>query len=271
MSDGATVSDIQPKLEEMGIRMDDVIAIAQKAGDMAMQYQKDGLTSIEEKSMQDHVTEADLAVEEYLRSALFSLNDSIGFLGEESGETKSASGHCWIVDPIDGTGNYWRGLNDWAVSIALFAEGKPVAGVVHDAVHSKTFSAVRGQGAYLNGRKITVSRETDLSRCLVIVGISSRTPFETYLELLRNLNALNIEHRRFGSAALGLAQVAEGIVEGYWEDHLNIWDMAAGVLIAREAGALCTSMDRSMEAGGPMAALSPAIAPHLRPLIGNSP
>lgn len=256
---------------DVGVKLDDIIEIAQRAGDMALQYLADGLTSIEEKSKQDHVTEADRGVEQYIRGALLALDDSVGFLGEESGQQESASGLSWIVDPIDGTGNYWRGLDGWAVSIALFNGPEPVCGVVHDAVHNKTFWAVRGKGAYLNGRRISVSRQTDLFRSLIILGISSRTPFENYLDLLRNLNAMGIEHRRFGSAALGLAQVAEGIVEGYWEDHLNIWDMAAGVLIAQEAGALCLPLETCMEAGGQMVALSPAIEPHLKQLIERTP
>jgi myo-inositol-1(or 4)-monophosphatase len=187
----------------------------------------------------DFVSRADRTAEQTIREMLMEARPTYGFLGEEGGATAGEDPtRRWIVDPLDGTTNYLHGLPHWAVSIALEHKGQIVAGVIHDPVNDETFWAEKGEGAWLNDRRLRVSGRSRLLDCLFATGI----PFaakKTLPAMLADLARLMPECagvRRFGSAALDLAYVAAGRYDGYWEREINPWDMAAGLLIVAEAG-----------------------------------
>jgi myo-inositol-1(or 4)-monophosphatase len=188
----------------------------------------------------DFVSRADKRAEETIRTELMAARPSYGFVGEEGslieGEDPTRR---WIVDPLDGTTNFLHGLPHWAVSIGLEHKGQVVAGVIYDPVKDEMFYAEKGMGAFLNESRLRVSGRHKMIECIFATGL----PFggradlpETLKDLARLLPAC-AGVRRFGSAALDLAYVAAGRYDGFWERRLNSWDMAAGLVIAREAGA----------------------------------
>lgn len=187
----------------------------------------------------DFVSRADRRAEETIRTELMAARPSYGFLGEEGtvieGEDPTRR---WIVDPLDGTTNFLHGLPHWAVSIGLEHKGQIVAGVIYDPVKDEMFYAEKGEGAWLNESRLRVSARHKMIESIFATGL----PFggradlpETLKDLARLLPAC-AGVRRFGSAALDLAYVAAGRYDGFWERRLNAWDMAAGLVIVREAG-----------------------------------
>ena len=187
----------------------------------------------------DFVSRADRRAEETIRTELMAARPSYGFLGEEGtvieGEDPTRR---WIVDPLDGTTNFLHGLPHWAVSIGLEHKGQIVAGVIYDPVKDEMFYAEKGEGAWLNESRLRVSARHKMIESIFATGL----PFggradlpETLKDLARLLPAC-AGVRRFGSAALDLAYVAAGRYDGFWERRLNSWDMAAGLVIVREAG-----------------------------------
>jgi myo-inositol-1(or 4)-monophosphatase len=187
----------------------------------------------------DFVSRADKRAEETIRNELMAARPSYGFLGEEGtvieGEDPTRR---WIVDPLDGTTNFLHGLPHWAVSIGLEHKGQIVAGVIYDPVKDEMFYAEKGEGAWLNESRLRVSARHKMIESIFATGL----PFggradlpETLKDLARLLPAC-AGVRRFGSAALDLAYVAAGRYDGFWERRLNAWDMAAGLVIVREAG-----------------------------------
>ncbi|MGA1181110.1 MAG: inositol monophosphatase family protein [Marivivens sp.] len=187
----------------------------------------------------DFVSRADKRAEETIRTELMAARPSYGFLGEEGtvieGEDPTRR---WIVDPLDGTTNFLHGLPHWAVSIGLEHKGQIVAGVIYDPVKDEMFYAEKGEGAWLNESRLRVSARHKMIESIFATGL----PFggradlpETLKDLARLLPAC-AGVRRFGSAALDLAYVAAGRYDGFWERRLNAWDMAAGLVIVREAG-----------------------------------
>lgn len=193
------------------------------------------------KGAGDFVSNADIRAEKIIREELMHARPAYGWLGEESApiEGKDPT-RRWIVDPLDGTTNFLHGLPHFAISIALEHKGEIVAGVILDPVKDELFMAEKGQGAFINDRRLRVSGRKEMSESLFATGV----PFgakETLPETLRELAKLMpacAGVRRFGSAALDLAYVAAGRYEGFWEREISAWDMAAGIVIAREAGAL---------------------------------
>ena len=194
------------------------------------------------KGAGDFVSRADIAAEKILRDELMGARPTYGWLGEEGGETPGEDPtRRWIVDPLDGTTNFLHGLPHWAISIALEHKGKIVAGVVHDPVKDEMFYAEKGSGAWLNdSRRVRVSRRSRMIEGLFATGVpfAAKSTLPATLKDLARLMPQCAGVRRFGSAALDLAYVAAGRYDGYWERELNIWDVAAGALIATEAGAL---------------------------------
>jgi myo-inositol-1(or 4)-monophosphatase len=194
------------------------------------------------KGAGDFVSRADLEAERILNEELMAARPSYGWLGEETGETAGKDPtRRWIVDPLDGTTNFLHGLPHWAVSIALEHKGQIVSGVVYDPAKDEMFYAERGAGAWLNdSRRLRVSGRRRMSEALFATGV----PFgakKTLPAMLKDLARLMPECagvRRFGAASLDLAYVAAGRYDGYWERELHLYDIAAGVLIAKEAGAL---------------------------------
>ncbi len=185
----------------------------------------------------DVVTAVDLAAEELIRKEVLARRPGDGFVGEEGDGVAGSSAVTWVVDPIDGTVNYLYGIPQFAVSLAARVDDTVVAGVVHNPASAETFTAVRGGGARRNGEPVTASRCLDLSQALVGTGFSYRAEIRKVqaVETGRLLPVVR-DIRRLGSAALDLCFVACGRLDAYVERCLQPWDLAAGALIAREAG-----------------------------------
>jgi len=198
------------------------------------------------RSMIDLVTEIDRASELLIRRILSRAFPSFGVLGEEHGHEREGAPYCWIVDPLDGTMNFVHGIPFFGVSIALEHHGKPVVGVIHDPCRKEMFTAMRGRGASVNGRRIGVSRTRLLEQSILSTGFSAnfRTKPEPYLGWFRAFETRSHAVRRMGSTALCLAYVAAGRIEGFYEQDLWPWDIAAGILLVEEAGGLVTDFHR---------------------------
>ncbi len=226
--------------------------LARRAGALALQM-REGVTAAGTKSSPtDVVTAADRAVERLLRDALREARPDDAVLGEEGGGSVGGSGLRWVVDPIDGTVNYLYGLPQWAVSIAVERDGEVLVGVVHDVIKDELFSAVRGHGAYLGDRRLAGSEHTELGQALIATGFGYAAQRRAaQAALLPALLPAVRDLRRLGSSALDLCAVAAGRLDGYFEQGLSPWDLAAGGLIAREAGVRVEGL-RGRPAGYPM-------------------
>lgn len=207
----------------------------------------------------DFVSAADRKAEEIIYESLLKARPDWGFLMEESGEVKGSDPlHRWIVDPLDGTTNFLHSLPFFAVSIGLEREGKMVAGVVYNPITEELFTAEKGGGAFMNDRRMRVAarrRLADSILCTSIPHIGSQK-LGRYLEEAKVSSASASAVRGLGSAALSLAYIAAGRLDGYWEHALKPWDMAAGMVLVREAGGfLCdiSGGERMMETGGVIA------------------
>ena len=250
-------------VDDLTARLDFARKLAQDVGRYAFQFWNEnhgkGL-GIEQKSTQDFVTAVDKQAEDTIKSALTRVFPDDSFIGEETGGT-ARHGGTWVVDPIDGTSNYLRGLRHWGVSIAYVRDGAIVLGVIHDSPTDRLYSARLGGGAWRDDAAITVSGTRDPQVAMGILGASRRTPFALYLAQLRALHEADIEHRKIGSAAIGLVRVAEGVADYYYEKHLNSWDALAGLLIAQEAGArvVFPSLDPFLSEGGEVLCVTPAL------------
>ncbi len=195
---------------------------------------------VETKSSEvDLVTEVDKISEEYFLKAIREKYPDHGILSEESGESDNLdSDYRWIIDPLDGTTNYAQGLPIFAISVALRYKGETVLGVVYVPMLDLLFKAIRGQQAYVNGKRITVGVKNNPKECLLATGF----PYDQ--AQMKDNNTNYFSHfvprargiRRFGSAAYDLANVAAGTLDGYWELNLSLWDVAAGILLVEEAG-----------------------------------
>mgnify|MGYP006286540595 CR=1 FL=1 len=208
------------------------------------------------KGAGDFVSAADRRAEETLRAELMGARPNYGWLGEETGETPGKDPtRRWIVDPLDGTTNFLHGLPHWAISIALEHKGQVVAGVVFDPAKDELFAAETGQGAWMNDRRCRVSARRDMAEMLFATGIpfgAKRSLPETLGDLTR-LMPRSAGVRRFGAASLDLAYVAAGRYDGFWERELKPWDLAAGVLLVREAGGLVSALEPGTGMGDPLA------------------
>jgi myo-inositol-1(or 4)-monophosphatase len=197
----------------------------------------------------EFVTVADLKAEKVLRTELSKARPGYGFLMEESGSSPGSDPHHrWIVDPLDGTTNFLHGIPHFAIAIALERDGEIVAGVIYEPLRDEMFWAEKGGGAFLNDRRLRVSARRQLAESLIGTGVPfiGRGDHQTYLATLAAVMAATSGVRRLGVASLDLAYVAAGRLDGYWEFNLSPWDLAAGILLVREAGGYVTDM-----AGGP--------------------
>ncbi len=213
------------------------LEVAGEAARLLLRYRGDGFAVGTKSTPTDMVTEADRAAEALIVERLLAARPEDGIVAEEGSARTGRSGVRWVIDPLDGTTNYIYGIPAFAVSIAAEREGEVVAGVVHDVAHGLAYAAVRGDGATRNGRPIGVSEGNDLARALVATGFAydPARRAEQAAVLARVLPQVR-DIRRLGSAALDLAHVACGMVDGYYEYRLNAWDVAAGGLLVREAG-----------------------------------
>lgn len=201
---------------------------------------------VSRKGPADFVTAADLRAERILREELGRARPGYGFLMEETGEiTGTDRSHRWLVDPLDGTLNFMHGLPHFAISIALERDGQLVAGLVYDPVKEEMFTAEKGRGAFMNDRRIRVSARRDLPSALLATGIPfpGRPEHARFLLELETAMSAAAGVRRFGAAALDLAYVAAGRFDGFWERGLSPWDLAAGIVLVREAGGFVQDLD----------------------------
>jgi len=186
----------------------------------------------------DFVSNADRKAETTLREELERARPGYGFLMEEGGEIAGDGVHRWIIDPLDGTTNFLHSIPHFAISIALERGSDIVAGLIYNPVQDEMYWAERGQGAFLNHRRLRVSARRDFGEALIGTGIpfQARGDHPTYLRMLAAVMERTAGVRRAGAAALDLAYVAAGRLDAFWENGLNAWDIAAGVLMIREAG-----------------------------------
>ncbi len=213
----------------------------------------------------DPVTEFDRAAETLIVSMLRARRPDDGIVGEEGANHQGASGIDWHIDPIDGTVNFVYDLPTWSVSVAAVDTDGGVAGAVYVPVADELFSAARGLGASLNGQAINVSTVDQLDAALVATGFSyDSTMRARQARRLALLISQVRDIRRFGSAALDLCMVACGRVDAYFEENLNSWDLAAGSLIAAEAGGSVTAFDGTASRSGSVVAAPPALHEPLR-------
>jgi myo-inositol-1(or 4)-monophosphatase len=223
--------------DEIELRYWAALGVVREAGERAAdQYRRRHELDIERKGTQDLVSEADRACEDMIVGALSRLFPQDGFLGEERGAQNARAKATWIIDPIDGTANFLRGIPFWCVSLGLLAAGEFVIGVIYNPITDELYAARQGQGATLNGRKIEVSKTNTLDEARLAIGFSYRRPVAPHAEAVKALLDAHCEYSRLGSGALGLALTADGRLDGYWEAHINVWDVAAGLCIVNEAG-----------------------------------
>lgn len=215
--------------------------VARRAGEVLRDayYQP---REIDFKGAVNLVTQADYAAEKLIVDALQEAYPGFAFLAEEGGEIAGDNGFRWLIDPLDGTNNFAHGYPVFAVSIALYEGTDPLLGVIYDPLRDECFSAAKGHGAALNGQPMHVSQIPDLRRALVATGF----PYDRQTHTDNNVRAVDAflrraqGLRRAGAAALDLAYVAAGRLDAYWEKALGAWDLAAGILLVREAGGSVT-------------------------------
>jgi myo-inositol-1(or 4)-monophosphatase len=220
----------------------DLERLARQAGQILSEsYEKDH--KVDFKGVIDLVTEVDHASEDFLLSEIGRLFPGHSFLAEESGASEMQGDHLWIIDPLDGTVNYAHGVPIFCVSIAYSYQGQVRLGVVYDPMRDEMFGAERGKGAWVNGRPLRVSGAQELQKSLLVTGFpydawnNGRNNFEYFAKLGKITQGV----RRLGSAALDLCYIAAGRLDGFWEFSLKSWDIAAGGLIAEQAGAIVTN------------------------------
>jgi myo-inositol-1(or 4)-monophosphatase len=233
-----------------------------------------GQLQVSLKGPGDFVTNADLKSERTLKEELSKARPNFGFLMEESGATPGSDpDHRWIVDPLDGTTNFLHGLPHFAISIGLEHKGEIIAGLVYDPAKDETFWAEKGQGAFCNDRRMRVSGRKHLPESLLATGI----PFIGHGDqprFGRQMAAAMRETagvRRMGAAALDLAYVAAGRYEGYWEEDLSPWDMAAGIILVKESGGYISDLrgGQTMLQSGSLLASNGSLHAPLQALLGN--
>ena len=216
------------------------VKAARRAGDIIVRA-SDNIEKIkiQQKSTNDFVSEVDRAAESAIIESIQKVYPDHAFLAEESGVTGD-SDYVWIIDPLDGTTNFLHGFPVYAVSIALAFKGQIQQAVVYDPNRNDLFTATRGGGAYLNEKRIRVSKREKLLDCLIGTGFPFQmgADIDTYAEMFKALTLKTAGIRRPGAAALDLAYLAAGRIDGFWEMGLKPWDMAAGVLLITEAGGL---------------------------------
>jgi len=241
-----------------------MIKAARKAGRaLAKDFREVENLQVSTKGAGDFVSKADLTAEKILKEELLGARPTYGWLAEEGGEIEGDDPtRRWIVDPLDGTTNFLHGLPHWAVSIALEHKGQIVAGAIYDASRDELFFAEKGAGAWMNETRLRVSGRNKMIESLFSTGLpfAGRADLPDTLKDLGRLLPVCSGVRRYGAAALDLAYVAAGRYDGFWERKLQIWDLAAGIIIVREAGGLVEGMDANdnpLETGGIIAANEP--------------
>lgn len=251
------------------------VTAARNAADVILSYYRRGNPgAITEKSENDYVTEADQHSEATIIETIRHSYPDHAFLAEESG-TIGESDTVWIIDPIDGTMNFMRGVPHFCISIACQVRGVTESAVIYDPVKDELFTAERSAGATLDGRRIRVSRTTRLNESVLSTGFAyrRRKDIASHLPAYNRLLVASGHMRGFGAAALDLAYVAAGRIDGFWEFGLSPWDMAAGQLLVRAAGGIVTDTrdnDANPLETGNIVAATPKIYPQLMKQLSGS-
>ncbi len=248
-----------------------IAAVRKAARALARDFGEIENLQVSRKGPSDFVSSADVKAEKTLFEELSKARPGYGFLMEERGGVEgSDKTHRWIVDPLDGTTNFLHAIPHFAISVGLEREGVLVAGVIYNVVRDELFWAEKGMGAYLNDRRLRVAGRADMRDALFATG----TPFNgkpghaRALQEIERVIAKSAGIRRFGAASLDLAYVAAGRFDGFWERGLSAWDIAAGVVLVREAGGVCTEIDGDdfMKTGAILAS-NPTLAPLLQQTV----
>ncbi len=261
-----STGDAAPSLDDL---LELARSIAVDAGEL-VQSMRDSvdLTGDAKSSSVDLVTAADVAAEAMIVGRITQLRPLDAIIGEEGTASSGTTGIRWIIDPIDGTTNYIYGVPAYAVSIAAEVDGELAVGVVYEPVFERCYTARRGGPATKNGAPIAVNHDPSVETALVGTGFGyiadrRRGQAEVLLELLPQVRDI----RRFGSAALDLCFVAEGMIDAYYERGLNMWDLAAGAVIARAAGATVGDLRGGPPSENFTLAANPALFDSLRPIL----
>jgi len=228
---------------------------------------------VSKKGPADFVSRADKQAEEVLVEELSISRPGYGFLLEEGGEIKGTDpSHRFIIDPLDGTTNYLHSIPHFCISIALEREGELIAGVIYDPLRDEMFRAEKGKGAFLNDSRLRVSARNGMPASLLATGIPfmGKPGHSQSLKEIHRLSQQVSGIRRMGSAALDLAWVSAGRYDAFWERNLNIWDIAAGIILVREAGGLVTDMDGELKIdGSSILASTPGIYDYVKSELGE--
>jgi len=252
------------------------VKAARKAGAIINRASMDlDLLRVTSKGHADFVTEVDRAAEQAIIDTLAQAYPDHGFLAEESGARRpaGAADYTWIIDPLDGTTNFIHGFPQYAVSIACQHGGQLTQAVIYDPARNDLFTATRGRGAFLNDRRLRVSKRTHMKDCLLATGFPFRNldRLDQYLQVFKKVTACTSGIRRPGAAALDLAYVAAGRFDGFWEYGLSPWDVAAGCLLIIEAGGLVSDDKGGHEflSSGNLVCGAPKIHPQLLRLVSG--
>ena len=198
----------------------------------------------------DFVSTSDKKVEEILIDELLKARPSYSILSEETGEIKNDDAFKWIIDPIDGTGNFLHGIPHFAISVGLEKENEIINGIIYDPIKDEMFLAEKGIGSFLNNQRIRVSARPDLKNCIVFTGGPKHKSKNSELsieEYKKFSSKVFIPIRKMGSAALDMAYVAAGRCDGFWQRNLNYWDIAAGIILVKESGGFVTDFNGENE------------------------
>jgi myo-inositol-1(or 4)-monophosphatase len=229
-----------------------MIKAARKAGRaLVKDFREVENLQVSSKGPGDFVTKADREAERIIKTDLMEGRPTYGWLGEETGESEGVDPtRRWIVDPLDGTTNFLHGMPHWAVSIALEHKGEIVSGVVYDAAKDELFWAEKGAGAWMNDKRMRVSGRRAMVDAVFATGIpfGAKKTLPAMMQDLARLMPACAGVRRWGAASLDLAYVAAGRFDGYWERELNAWDVAAGIILVREAGGMVSGLRDGHEA-----------------------
>jgi myo-inositol-1(or 4)-monophosphatase len=239
---------------DLDLRLLTARAVAAEAGKLAHDYfTRRGQLEIERKGMQDLVSVADRAVEDLIRERLSDAFPEDDLLGEERGGAgRRAGAGLWVIDPIDGTANFLRGMPYWSVALAYVAQDRVQIGVTYDPVHDELFWARRGGGAWRNQTPVRVSGCTDPQQAVVGSTFTFKMRKDVYLSLIEGFLQAGSDHRRMGSTALMMCHVADGRLDGCVTGYCNSWDVIGGLLLVEEAGGVASDFiaDNGLMAAG---------------------
>ena len=258
--------------DPLDLRLLAACAVAREAGRLALDYFRNReRLEIELKGPQDLVSRADREVEELVRARLGAAFPGDAFLGEEGGGAGGGGAdRLWVIDPIDGTTNFLRGMPYWSTVIGYMVEGRTEIGVTYDPVHDELFAARRGHGATRDGRPIRVSDRREPGEAAISLAYTFKLEREVYIRLVDGAMRHGFEHRRLGSTALMLCHVADGRLDACATLYANLWDVVAGLILVREAGGVSSDF---LDGAGPtepnrILACTPALRPILEELVG---